>query len=102
MKIPNKVKIGYREYSIELLPENEVHVEGVFKWGSVNANTAEIKISSDNSHPGITLLHEIVHAIDVMSGEETLEESEVEMISLGIWGTLRDNPDVRKYILDNS
>lgn len=96
MKIPNSVRIGGVEYTVK----REMNLnDGVnMLFGRVEWEPSEIllKYGMGQQHSGVTLWHEIVHAMLYHGCAELDEETEervAEVLGLGIYQVLEDNHD---------
>lgn len=102
MKLPDKVKVLHRTYSI--LPYTELDILRDSAWGNVDYMRGEIRIieAPQASETIDTLIHEILHcvvrAMDVDFKDKQEEEDAVIKISTGLVTVLKDNPDVLKYV----
>ena len=101
--IPEKIKIGYKEYRLEKLKQtvasaNEAQGQFFAKEGIIGYTDDEKGVSHAN-----TLLHEIIHAIvyqwniDVGEKEETI----VNGLTNGLTTVLVDNPKLIDYLKKN-
>lgn len=72
---------------------------GVGAMGRVNCKTAKISIAKDMPEDimACTLLHEIFHFIDDSNNLE-LTETQITSLSTGLFGCLRDNPELIEKI----
>lgn len=106
MKIPSKIKIGGHQYKI-IFPY--VFTERFDRCGDHDFSTKTIRITETegdvkraNSGIVVTLIHEILHAIDGNSGYDMFygEEGEkrIEAISEGIYQVLVDNPELKEVL----
>ena len=98
--IPEKIKIGYKEYRLEkwkqtVASANEAQGQFFEKEGIIGYTDEEKGVSHAN-----TLLHEIIHAvvyqwnIDVGEKEETI----VNGLTNGLTTVLVDNPKLMDYL----
>ncbi len=98
--IPEKIKIGYKEYRLEkwkqtVASANEAQGQFFAKEGIIGYTDEEKGVSHAN-----TLLHEIIHAvvyqwnIDVGEKEETI----VNGLTNGLTTVLVDNPKLMDYL----
>ena len=98
--IPEKIKIGYKEYRLEkwkqtVASANEAQGQFFAKEGIIGYTDDEKGVSHAN-----TLLHEIIHAIvyqgniDVGEKEETI----VNGLTNGLTTVLVDNPKLMDYL----
>ena len=101
--IPEKIKIGYKEYRLEkwkqtVASANEAQGQFFAKEGIIGYTDDEKGVSHAN-----TLLHEIIHAIvyqwniDVVEKEETI----VNGLTNGLTTVLVDNPKLIDYLKKN-
>ena len=101
--IPEKIKIGYKEYRLEkwkqtVASANEAQGQFFAKEGIIGYTDEEKGVSHAN-----TLLHEIIHAvvyqwnIDVGEKEETI----VNGLTNGLTTVLVDNPKLIDYLKKN-
>ena len=101
--IPEKIKIGYKEYRLEkwkqtVASANEAQGQFFAKEGIIGYTDDEKGVSHAN-----TLLHEIIHAIvyqwniDVGEKEETI----VNGLTNGLTTVLVDNPILIDYLKKN-
>jgi len=47
----------------------------------------------------LTLLHEILHALELNTGIEKLSESQIEQFAHNLYFVIRNNPDLMEYLL---
>ena len=101
MNIPEKIKIGYRDYKLEewkqtVATANEAHGQFFSKEGIIGYTTDEKGVSHAN-----TLLHEILHAIVYqwnLELEEKEEEKLVNSLTNGLTTVFVDNPKLMDYL----
>ena len=100
MNIPEKIKVGYREYKLEKWKQtvanaNDAHGQFFAKEGIIGYTEEEKGISHAN-----TLLHEILHAIvyqwNIELGDK--EEPVVNGLTNGLTTVLVDNPKLVDYL----
>lgn len=93
MILPDKVKILYKEYSVEE-QENLHDAEGEL-YGQVQYLPQKILLNADSSdeQKQATLVHEVVHAMDEMYAIG-LKEKQVEKLGNAFYMLLRDNPEI--------
>lgn len=91
MQIPEKVKILYKEYTVEEI-EN-LHDGGVDLYGQIHYLTEKIllNVNSSDEQKKATLIHEVIHGLDEMYGIG-LKEKQVEKLGNALYMLLRDNP----------
>ena len=101
MHIPEKIKIGYKDYKLEewkqtVASANEAQGQFFSKEGVIGYTADEKGVSHAN-----TLIHEILHAIVYqwnMELDEKTEEHIVNGITNGLTTVLVDNPKLIDYL----
>ena len=101
MHIPEKIKVGYRNYKLEewkqtVASANEAQGQFFAKEGIIGYTADEKGVSHAN-----TLIHEILHAIVYqwnMELDEKTEEHIVNGITNGLTTVLVDNPKLIDYL----
>jgi hypothetical protein len=95
---PEFIKIGNFLYKITFVEGAMVDRRGNELYGVHDFEKKEIRISTKHAFDrGLTLLHEIVHAVDHISGD-TMPESEIGRMSTLLFGVLKDNRHATDYI----
>ena len=101
MEIPEKIKVGYREYKLEkwkqtVASANEAHGQFFAKEGIIGYTAEETGVSHAN-----TIIHECLHAIiyqwNIELGEKT-EEIVVNGLANGLSTVFVDNPELMDYL----
>ena len=100
MHIPDKIKVGYKEYKLEewkqtVASANEAQGQFFSKEGVIGYVTTEKGVSHAN-----TILHEIMHAIIYQWNieiDEKVEELVVNGLSNGLTTVFVDNPKLMDY-----
>ena len=89
MKIPESIKVGGRIYGIDFI--KGLWQRTGFK-GHIIFNTQEIEIDGDISEADMhtIFLHETIHAIDKIWGNNDLSESQVNMVAEGLYQVFSD------------
>jgi len=106
MKLPKTIKIGGHQYKV-IFPY--VFTERFDRVGDHDYSTKEIRLSAEEANLPIadsgiivSLIHEILHAIDRNSGHNMFVgddgEKHIQAISEGIYQVLVDNPKLRNII----
>ncbi len=103
MNIPEKIKVGYRNYKLEewkqtVASANEAQGQFFSKEGVIGYTADEKGVSHAN-----TLIHEILHAIVYqwnMDLDEKIEEHVVNGLTNGLTTVLVDNPKLIDYLKD--
>ena len=101
MNIPDKIKIGYREYKLEewkqtIASANEAQGQFFAKEGIIGYTAEEKGVSHAN-----TLIHECLHAIIYqwsMELDDKVEELVVNGLANGLTTILVDNPKLIDYL----
>jgi len=99
MKIPDKVRIGSIDYTVEITGE-VIIVDRKECNGEIDYNEKVIKIRNDMQcvqSQEITLLHEIVHGIVYernFAYEKCNEETITEELARGLHQVIKDNPEM--------
>lgn len=99
MAKPEQIKIGGIQYKVSYVPDFQD--EGRPLDGQIDHGLAEITIKANMNYQvqAQTVLHEIVHAIEVQSGRrKELKESMVDAIATGIYQVMRENPALVRMI----
>lgn len=95
MKIPNKIKIGGKRYSVK---QTEYLSLGDDYVGECLYQDLEIHIRPTKSHTvqEITFLHEMLHAIYNHLGYSDHDEKKIDELANALHMVIVDNPDVFK------
>ena len=93
MRIPTKIKILYKEYTVEHEPN--LHDQGGDLYGQIDYMIEKIYLNPNSSEEQqkATLIHEIVHGLSDMYGIG-LKEKQVEKLGNAFYMLIRDNPGV--------
>ena len=100
MHIPDKIKVGYKEYKLEewkqtVASANEAQGQFFSKEGVIGYVTTEKGVSHAN-----TILHEVMHAVIQQWNielDEKVEELVVNGLSNGLTTVFVDNPKLMDY-----
>ena len=89
MKIPKSIKVGGRIYSVRFV--KHLWRRSGFK-GHIVFDTQEIELDDEIGEADVftIFLHEAIHAIDKIFGENNLEESKVNMLAEGLYQVFSD------------
>lgn len=88
MKIPKSLKIGGLTYKIEEVDE----VDDGDSAGKIVGTKQLIQIGhATNDYMKLTLVHEILHAINA-----EVKESEIEFLAQALYQVIKDNPELFK------
>lgn len=99
MKLPTKIKVGYRNYEVKPMPKEEADERGL--RGSHLNQTGLIKVdeSMDSEQQANTFFHEILHACWLQCDlPEEPEEHTVTVLANHLTQVFQDNPEVSKYL----
>jgi len=94
MKIPERVRIGYREYDVNCRP-GPVVVDNSVCYGSIEYEKGVININGNypEDQKECTFLHECLHGIET-DRDLNLSEKVVETLAKGLYCFIRDNPEM--------
>ncbi|WP_422445979.1 hypothetical protein [Thermoanaerobacterium sp. DL9XJH110] len=94
MKIPDKVKIGYKDIKV-LKTDGDVIDGTTLCYGVIRHNDCIIEISTKYADDvqKCALIHEIIHGIDDIFNID-LREEQVDQLAKGLYQVIKDNPDV--------
>ena len=101
MNIPDKIKVGYKEYKLEewkqtVASANEAQGQFFSKEGVIGYVTTEKGVSHAN-----TILHEVFHAIIYqwhIDLDDKMEEVVVNGLTNGLTTVFVDNPELMDYL----
>lgn len=91
--IPKTVKIGWKTYTVEVVPsDKELVIENDVCYGHIDYDHALIRIAGKYpaAQQKATLLHEIVHGVVDLQNLD-LNEDEVTRLANGLYGVFVDN-----------
>lgn len=93
MKIPDKIKIGYKDYTVELL--NALDDGAILLYGRIDYHKEIIELQKTYTHNQkcCTLIHEVIHGVDEMNGIG-LKENQVIKLAKGLYQVIKDNPEM--------
>lgn len=96
MNLVDKVKIGYKDYKINMVNGNVVDGAKVC-YGTIEYNNGNINLSTlhDIEQQKCTLIHECLHGIDDVV-EADLTEDQVRLMAKGLYAFIKDNPNLFK------
>lgn len=98
MKIPKKIKIGWKEYAVmRIKPNCNFSLKENPPCGQIFYDELEIRINSEycKESQNQTFIHEAVHGISEMYGLG-FDEKTVEIFSNGLYALIKDNPKLFK------
>ena len=101
MKLPVKLKVGYRNYKIEDLPQHEADARGLRGTHLSHSGVIRIERGMDTEQQANTLIHEILHACwSQCHLDEDIEEHTITVLTNQLTQVFQDNPEVTKYLRD--
>lgn len=91
MKIPEKIKVLYKDYTVE--ETVNLHDNGRDLYGQIHYLPEKILLNADakEEQKKSTLLHELVHAMDEIYNIE-LNENQVDKLGNALYMLQKDNP----------
>lgn len=94
MNIPDKVKIGFKNYEVNMV-DGDVTEGNSVCYGVIHFDDGIIDISKKYSRDmqECSLIHECVHGIDDIFGID-LSEDQIIKLGKGIYGFIKDNPQL--------
>jgi len=109
MKCPSKIKVGYKDITIDLVRSDFSKQTDCYGEYQIRANKIEIQQDLTSTDFANTLFHEIIHAVvnehsltvdgNVLSND-TNEEIVVNSITNGLMTVFKDNPWFLKFLQD--
>ena len=96
MNIPDKVKIGFKDYKVNKV-DGEVTEGNIVCYGVIHFDDGFIDISKKCSEDmqECALIHECVHGIDDIFDID-LSEEQIKKLGKGIYSFIKDNPQLFK------
>lgn len=93
MKIPEKIKVLYKDYTVE--ETVNLHDNGRDLYGQIHYLPEKILLNADakEEQKKSTLLHELVHAMDEIYNIE-LNENQVDKLGNALYMLQKDNPEL--------
>jgi|LGVE01.1.fsa_nt_gb hypothetical protein len=98
MKIPKRVKIGWKKYKIiKRTPERQLIEVANYRYGEIDYDKRTITINSDadQKNQEATFIHEVIHGISEMYKLE-FDEKTVELLGDAMYTFLKDNHKILK------
>ena len=96
MEIPEKVKIGWKEFKVTVTePSIVLKSDNGDYYGDIYWDKSEIRLSSNNDddQQQATLIHEILHGISDMFNLD-LSEDTVLRLGNALYTVIKDNPEL--------
>lgn len=100
IKLPERVRVGYRHYKISALPDPGPSVRKThFGWMDYDGGRIVIEQDADPEMQAQVLLHEIIHAC-WKNGELPTKHEEliISVLSHNLTQVFQDNPEVMDWI----
>lgn len=93
MNIPKKIKVGYKEYTIEMMDQLDDGCRELY--GQCHYDDEIIKLCTRYpiNQQKCTLVHELIHAVDNMC-HVGLSEKQVTRLGKGLYQLIKDNPEL--------
>lgn len=94
MEIPNRVKIGYKDYKVNKVEDNVI-VNDSTCYGKIDFDKDSIDISAlySEEQQKCTFIHECLHGIDE-NVETDLTEDQIRKIGKGLYDFIKSNPNI--------
>lgn len=94
MKIPNRVKIGYKDYKVNKVEDNII-VNDSTCYGKIDFEKDSIDVSTlySEEQQKCTFIHECLHGIDD-NVETDLTENQIRKIGKGLYDFIKSNPNI--------
>ena len=94
-KIPNKILTPLTTYTIKKHDYSDIDDS----YGSTHREKAVINISSGLAHSveQVTVMHELLHAIELNTGIKYCDESQIEQFAHGLVYIIKYNPELVRY-----
>lgn len=94
MEIPNKVRISYKDYNVNLI-DGDVIDDNKVCYGNIDFNKGNINLSNlySEDQKKCTFIHECLHGIDDIM-EIDLEEEQIRKLGKGLYQFIKDNPHI--------
>jgi hypothetical protein len=91
------IKVGYKDYRVESIENLDDGAK--LLYGRVFYDDGVIKVCNKYSidQQRVTLLHEVIHAVDELHGID-LDEEQVVKLGKGLYQVLKDNPNIFEEI----
>lgn len=96
LNIASEVKIGYKNYKVNMVDGDVVDNNSVC-YGNIKFDEGNINISKlySKDQQECTLIHECLHGIDDIV-EAGLNEEQIRKLGKGLYAFIKDNPDMFK------
>ena len=97
MKIPDKVKIGFKDYTVNRI-DGPVISDNCVCYGDVTYDTGIIRLQDTGLSEDMKqccFIHECIHGINDIF-DIGLSEEQTTMLGKGLYGLIKDNPEMFK------
>jgi len=93
-----RLRVGAMEYEIVMVPR--LQFKGEIVSGHISHDGCVIEVDADLAAQvrGVTVWHEVLHAIMIQAGLSDHDEALIEALSYGILGALKDNPELQDVV----
>lgn len=91
-RIPNRIKIGWKEYDVVMAPSRLNSGAELYGQIDYDAGVITLRESSTPDQMRSTLIHETLHAVSEMYGLE-LEEKLVTDLANALYTVIKDNQE---------
>ena len=105
MNIPERIRIGYKEYRIEAQGRQDTDNDSHLGFVSHDHNLIRSQAHGEKSECANTLLHEILHCcchVGEMGLDYDNEERAVSILANHLIAAMQDNPEVFRWIISNA
>lgn len=98
-----KVHILGHDLEVLFVPKEDPRLNDPENWGYINIADQEIYLNETIASTASreTLFHEILHAVDMLGCPRHLAENTIYRLSAVMYATLRDNPEVVKWLFED-
>ena len=93
MQIPDKVKVGHRDYLVEMVPQLDDGSRELYGECRYDDEVIRLCTRYPTNQQKCTLIHELIHAVDEMY-HVGLSEKQVIRLGKGIYQVIKDNPSM--------
>lgn len=96
MKIPKEIKIGYKNYKVEIVEpdEGKLYLDGNLCYGTINYDNELIRLNSNfPKNHNQTFIHELLHGICEMQSLDEINDNEdyIDRLAKEIYQVIVDN-----------
>lgn len=96
MKIPDKIKIGGKVYSIVIT--DNLRLGSLNCTGECDYEQLKIRLTTDTceNKKQADFIHEVIHAVADNLGYKNQNEQEIEAFAQALYAVIQDNPEMFK------